>query len=127
LADFGLARAYQESAMRGLTLAGTPGGTPGFMAPEQVLDFRGAGPAADQYAVAATLYYLLTGEPIYEPATTTLDLFMRIIHTEPIPLRPAAPALPGRLGEVLRRALARDPRRRYPDVTAMRQALSEAS
>jgi serine/threonine-protein kinase len=126
LADFGLGRAYQASAMSGLTVAGTAGGTPAYMPPEQVLDFRAARPAADQYAAAATLYYLLTGQTIYEPAPTTMELMMRILHSEPIPLRQPGPPLPARLGEVLRRALARDPRHRFPDVLGMRNALEKA-
>jgi serine/threonine-protein kinase len=128
LADFGLGYAYQESAMSGLTLAGAPGGTPGFMTPEQVLDFRNARPAADQYAAAASLYYLLTGQAIYESESNGVDLLMRILNTEPIPLRrpDAGPPLPDRLGAVLRRALDRDPQKRYPDVVAMREALAAA-
>jgi serine/threonine-protein kinase len=113
--------------MSGLTVAGTAGGTPAFMPPEQVLDFHSARPAADQYAAAATLYFLLTAQTIYEPAPTTMELMMCILNSEPIPLRPTAPALPGRLGEVIRRALARDPRQRFADVSAMRQALARCS
>jgi serine/threonine-protein kinase len=126
LADFGLGRAYQESAMSGLTVAGTPGGTPGFMPPEQVLDFRTVRPTADQYAAAATLYYLATGQPIYEPAATTMELMKRILDSEPLPLREAGPPLPPGLGAVLRRAMAREPRHRFPDVCAMRDALARA-
>jgi len=126
LADFGLGRAYQASAMSGLTVAGTSGGTPGYMPPEQVLDFRTARPAADQYAAAATLYYLLTGQSIYEPATSTTELMLRILNSEPIPLRQPCPPLPARLGEVFRRALARETRHRYSDVLAMREALGRA-
>jgi serine/threonine-protein kinase len=126
LADFGLGRAYQASAMSGLTVSGTAGGTPGFMPPEQVLDFHAARPAADQYAVAATLYYLLTGQTIYEPAPSTTELMLRILNSEPIPLRQPSPPLPAKLGEVLRRALAREPRKRFPDVLAMREALAHA-
>ncbi len=121
LADFGLARAYQASALSGLTAAGSPGGTPEFMPPEQVLDFRSARPAADLYATAATLYALLEGRPIYEPAPSTLGLLWRIMTSEPIPLRP--PPLSGPLGEVIRRGLAREPAQRYPDAAAMRDAL----
>jgi hypothetical protein len=128
LADFGLARAYQGSAMSGLTLAGTPGGTPGFMPPEQVLDFHAARPAADQYAAAATLYYLLTGQPIYEPARMPTELLVRILQEEPIPLRSPlpGPGLSPRLHAVLCRALVRDTRQRFPDVLAMREALARA-
>jgi len=128
LADFGLGRTYQASMMSGLTISGTPGGTPGYMPPEQVLDFRSARPAADQYSAAATLYYLLTGQMIYEPARSTADLLMRVLHDEPLPLRQpvSGPALPGRLGPVMCRALARDPKLRYPDVLAFRDALARA-
>jgi serine/threonine-protein kinase len=77
---------------------------------------------------AATLYYLLTGQHIDERSGSMLDLLQRILDQEPIPLRdPAAgPPLPGRLGAVLRRALSRDPARRYPDAAAMRHELSRA-
>jgi serine/threonine-protein kinase len=126
LADFGLARAYQASALSGLTLAGTPGGTPEFMPPEQVLDFRNAQPEADQYGAAATLYYLLTGQPIYERADSPLGLLWRIMTSAPIPLRAQAQALPGQLGAVLGRALARQPRQRFADALAMRSALVKA-
>jgi hypothetical protein len=126
LADFGLARTYQASAMSGLTISGQPGGTPGFMPPEQVLDFRSARPSADQYGAAATLYYLLTGQMIYDRPASTADLLVRILQDEPIPLREAGPALPGQLGHVFRRALAREPRQRFPDVLALRDAFRAA-
>src|SRR2546421_8925055 len=60
LSDFGLARTYETSSMSGLTVADSTGGTPSFMPPEQVTDFRGVKPTADQYAAAATLYFLVT-------------------------------------------------------------------
>ncbi len=128
MADFGLGRAYRESAMSGLTIAGTAGGTPGYMAPEQVSDFHSARPAADQYSTAATLYYLLVGRPIYERQKSPIDDLLCMMKQEPLPLREAeaSPPLPGRLAEVLRRALARDPRQRFPDVLAMREAFSRA-
>jgi serine/threonine-protein kinase len=128
LADFGLARAYEASAMSGLTISGQAGGTPQFMPPEQVRDFRAAQPAADQYSVAASLYYLLTGQHIYERVNSIMDLMVRILQEEPIPLRPGPPhlALEGPLGDVLRKALARQPEARFPDVRAMGTALKDA-
>ncbi|MGL4420855.1 MAG: protein kinase domain-containing protein, partial [Gemmataceae bacterium] len=47
LADFGLARVYESSNLSGLTLQGELGGTPAFMAPEQVTHYRDVRPAAD--------------------------------------------------------------------------------
>jgi serine/threonine-protein kinase len=128
LADFGLARAYQASALSGLTMSGQPGGTPAFMPPEQVRDFRSAKPTADQYAAAATLYYLLTGQHVYERVSSMMEFLACILKDEPIPLRSPAshPPLPGRLGPILRRALARDPAQRYHDALALRDDLRRA-
>jgi serine/threonine-protein kinase len=128
LADFGLARAYQASALSGLTISGQPGGTPAFMPPEQVRHFRSAQPASDQYAAAATLYYLLTGQHVYERVNSMMEFLACILKDEPIPLRTPAshPPLPGRLGPILRRALSRDPGHRYPDALALRDDLRKA-
>ena len=41
LADFGLARIYHTSPLSGLSITGHTAGTSGFMAPEQITDFRG--------------------------------------------------------------------------------------
>jgi serine/threonine-protein kinase len=123
LADFGLARPYQES-MSELTLSGESGGSPGFMAPEQVTDLRTARPTADQYGVAATLYFLLTGKTVIEPARSRMEMMLRSVQCDPIPLRAGGESgLRGRLAEVIRRALARRPEDRYEDVRAMRAAL----
>jgi serine/threonine-protein kinase len=125
LADFGLARAYEASAMSGLTMSGQSGGTPAFMPPEQVRSFRAAQPSADQYSAAASLYYLATGQHVYERASSMMDLLTRILQEEPIPLRPGPPhpAMAGPMGSVMRRALARQPEERFPDVRAMQEAL----
>jgi serine/threonine-protein kinase len=123
LADFGLARAYQASPLSGLTMTGASGGTPAFMPPEQVLDFRSVRPAADQYAAAATLYHLLTARPLYDGVTKAVDLFVRILQADPVPLRQRRPDLPEALAAAVRRALARKPEERFPDVGALRAAL----
>ena len=66
--DFGLARRLEGG--EGLTLSGTPLGTPSYMAPEQARGNRGAiGPATDVYALGAILYELLTGRPPFRAET----------------------------------------------------------
>jgi len=77
---------------------------------------------------SATLYYLLTGQHIYEPCNSMVELLNRILDSDPIPLRgkDSGPVLPGRLGEVIRRSLARRPEKRFPDASAMRDQLSRA-
>lgn len=122
VADFGLARAYQESALSGLTLSGTVAGTPHFMPPEQVTDFHQARPAADQYSAAATLYHLLTGRFVHE-GTDPAELFRKVLLEKPAPLRSWRSELPEGLATAVHRALAHRPEDRYPDVRAFAQAL----
>jgi serine/threonine-protein kinase len=123
VADFGLARAYESSGMSAVTTDGSAGGTPAYMPPEQVTDFRRVKPAADQYAAAATLFFLLTGRPVYDPGTTAVATLNLILTADPVPLRPDAPPLPDPFASVIRRALARDQTARFADVRAMRRAL----
>jgi serine/threonine-protein kinase len=106
-----------------MTVANASGGTPAFMPPEQVTDFRGVRPAADQYAAAATIFHLLTGENVYERCGCVGDHLRRILTKDPLPLRSDAPPLPAPFDPVIRRALARDPAARFPSVNAMRAAL----
>jgi predicted Ser/Thr protein kinase len=124
LTDFGLARTYEASALSGLTVTGSPGGTPGFMPPEQVLDFRSAKPPADQFATAATLYRLLTARSLYEGVKKdSFALFRAILESEPVPIASRCPDLPAGLATVIHRALQRSPEQRYRDVSAFREAL----
>ncbi len=123
LADFGLARAYQESPLSGLTVTGGVGGTPAFMPPEQVTDFRNVRPAADQYAAAATLYQLLSGRPLYDGVASVTDLFVKILQEDPVPLLQRRPGLPPVLVAAVHRALARKAEGRYADVGTFRAAL----
>jgi serine/threonine-protein kinase len=98
------------------------------MPPEQMTDFRTVQPSADQYATAATLYYLLTGRMIYEPAGSIAELMVLVLNEEPLPLRcpPVGPTLPAGLAAVLCRALARDPGKRFANALAFRDALRAA-
>lgn len=123
VADFGLARVYSASQMSGLTVQGEVAGTYAFMPPEQVTDFRAALPAADQYATAATLYNLLTGRYLYDFPPSSIASLLMILTDNPVPLGRRLPALPARLGGVIHRALSRDPKDRFPDVSAFRHAL----
>jgi eukaryotic-like serine/threonine-protein kinase len=123
LADFGLARTYQASRLSGLTMTGTAGGTPAFMPPEQVLDFRTARPAADQYGAAATLYALLTGSPPHDSGGTTHDVLKKILQSEPVPIRSRRADVPEKLAAAVHRALAKQPEDRFAGAEAFREAL----
>jgi serine/threonine-protein kinase len=123
LADFGLARVYQESRMSGLTMQGDVGGTVAFMPPEQITHFRQVKPAADQYSAAATLYTLLTGQVLFDFKAATVQPFAMVLQEEPVPLRNRRDDIPEELATLVHRALAKDPAARFPDVRTFRTAL----
>jgi serine/threonine-protein kinase len=123
LTDFGLARTYLGSPLSGLTVTGQGGGTPAFIPPEQVIDFRSAQPAADQYGAAATLYYLLTARLLYDATDNVIDRMLCVLQHDPVPIRERRPELPAALAQAIHRALSRRPADRFPDVQAFHQAL----
>lgn len=130
VADFGLARLYQSSKISGLTMTNQIGGTVKFMPPEQITDYRNVTPAADQYSAAATLYHLLTGEHIFDFQENKLptDLaqqFIMILHSSPIPIHQRRSDIPEQLNFILQRALAKDPKDRFSDLTEMKRSLQE--
>jgi hypothetical protein len=123
LADFGMAKAYQSADIsQQLTLPGVTGGTLPFAAPEMVSDFRLAGPLADQFGAAATLYNLLTGRPLHDYANT-VELLDYIRTRDAIPLSQRRPGLPVALTNAIHKALNREPRRRFPTVRHLRDEL----
>ena len=124
LADFGLARVYQASQLSGLTLAGEAGGTPAFMAPEQITDFRGVGPAADVYSTAATLYFFLTGDYLFDLPANTRAAFDVILMREPTPVQDRRADVSDALAAMIHAGLAKDPTHRPPSAAAFAEALT---
>ena len=123
LADFGLARTYQSSRLSGLTMMGELGGTVAFMPPEQITNYREAKPPADQFAAAATLYFLLTGQCIHDFPIEISQQLLRILQHDAVPIRERRPELPPGLAAVVHRALDRNPEKRFPSAAALRKAL----
>jgi serine/threonine-protein kinase len=105
LADFGLARAGAGASH--LTMVGIAVGTPGYMAPEQVLG-RPVDERADIYAYAAMVFRALTGSLPYT-GETAMEVAIATVHS-PIPSATALRhELPDELDRFMERALAKDP------------------
>jgi serine/threonine-protein kinase len=125
LTDFGIGRAYEEAGFGGPTLWGDVGRPLAFTAPEQITHLKGAGPAADQYAAAATLYFLLTGNLPHDVPTEVDRALTVVVTGDPVPIRARRAELPESIESLLTRALSRDPASRFPDVVAFRSQLAE--
>jgi tetratricopeptide (TPR) repeat protein len=64
LTDFGIAQAWSRAAHH------AEAGTPGYMAPEQILgDWRALGPGTDLYALGCLAWRMATGRPPFEGPT----------------------------------------------------------
>jgi eukaryotic-like serine/threonine-protein kinase len=123
IAEFGLARAFDESNLGGRTLLGEVPGSMAFIAPEQLSHVREAKPAADQYSAAATLYYLLTAKHIYDLPEGAVPAIARILSAEPLPIMKRREDIPEPLAKTIHKALSREPAARFADINAFRQAL----
>jgi hypothetical protein len=95
------------------TQVGSVFGTPGFMAPEQArgeaLDTQG-----DVYALGATLYQLLSGEPPVRGVSATEVMDKTRTH-DIRPLAELVEGVPADLVTIATKALAFDPNNRYRD------------
>jgi serine/threonine-protein kinase len=96
-------------------------GTPEYASPEQAcggaVDFR-----SDVYSVGVVVYELFSGRVPFR-AATSVDTVRLHLHA-PVPLEgPDAPILPAALVPVLRKALAKEPARRYTGVKGLVEAL----
>jgi serine/threonine-protein kinase len=123
ISDFGLAKSYRSIGLSGLTFSGEMRGTIPFMPPEQMLDFKTVKPSGDLYATTATLYFLLTGQFIYDDVGEGIDVVELVMETPHVPIRRRRPEIPAALAAVIDRGLSRDAEDRYPDASALRQAL----
>jgi pSer/pThr/pTyr-binding forkhead associated (FHA) protein len=123
ISDFGLAKSFRGLGLSGLTFSGEMRGTVPFMPPEQMLDFKAVQPIGDLYSTAATLYYLITGQFIYDQVAEGGDLIRTLLEEPPVPIQDRRPEVPTALANVLAKGLARDPADRYPTASALRRAL----
>ncbi len=125
LADFGLAKSFEQAGLSGLTATGIIAGTPYLMPREQLTSFRLLRPASDVWSLGATLYHMLTRAypRDFRPGADPLQV---VLEGRVVPVRARAPGLPERLAAVVDRAVSDDLAVRYGDAAALRDALREA-
>jgi serine/threonine-protein kinase len=119
LADFGIARWVGEPS----TLTGTnmTVGTVAYAAPEQ-LKGEDVDGRADQYALAATAFQLLTGTPPFEHSNPAVVISQHLT-ADPPNIGTRRPELSG-LGPVFDKSLAKSPNERYDRCIDFARALA---
>jgi hypothetical protein len=123
LTDFGLMKNLRSNTQ--ITQAGSVIGTFDYAAPEQLkegpIDAR-----TDVYALGGVLYQALTGKVPY-PRETAAATMLAHLDSPPPSVLSVLPDASELLGEVVRRAMAKDPRDRYPSAGDLgRSALAAA-
>ncbi|OBK40387.1 nuclease PIN [Mycobacterium sp. 1245111.1] len=120
LADFGVAR--QLADISGITETNVAVGTVAYAAPEQLVGSNIDG-RADQYALAASAFHLLTGVPPFQ-SSNPVAVIGQHLHAAPPRLSDYRPDLAG-LDEVFCRALAKEPADRFERCRQFAAAFSE--
>jgi non-specific serine/threonine protein kinase/serine/threonine-protein kinase len=128
--DFGLAQLFDPSLPR--RTREFLSGTPAYMSPEQVSDEHGeVGPWSDVYALGLILYEALAGRRPYEVWGGSPEEIRKVIlETEPARLGTVNGGYCGELEEIVARAIANHPHKRYQSAAvfadALRRYLKEA-
>ncbi|MCL4837118.1 MAG: serine/threonine protein kinase [Thermoanaerobaculia bacterium] len=113
ITDFGIARLGSSN----LTVEGQLLGTPNYMSPEQIQG-REVDHRADIFSLGVVLYEMLTRRKPFQGENLTV-VTHRIVHEPFTPPGDQLRGLPAGLGEVLARALEKEPARRYPAASAL--------
>ena len=113
VSDFGIARALHPTPTEGadsgtLTHPGSVLGTPRYMSPEQALGRRDVGPPSDLYSLGIILYEAIAGaypyDEIPEGSAASVHLTGEVVW-----LAAREPGVPGRVDDLVRRLLDKDP------------------
>jgi len=111
--DFGIARSLESD---GLTKTGRVLGTTDYVAPEQAMG-QEVDARCDVYSLGVLLYEMLTGKvPFY--ADTLVGVAMKHVNEDMPDVQERRPEVSSALAAVVERATAKEPRRRYPEMTA---------
>jgi len=114
LLDFGISKLMGSQTLQ--TQEDVLMGTPRYMAPEQAMGRnRDVDARSDIFAFGCMVYEMLCGDSPFAGGTIA-EVVYRVVHEHPESLASRMPDLPGRAVAAVDRALAKNPKDRYPDV-----------
>jgi serine/threonine-protein kinase len=121
--DFGISKFDAAiTGVEGLTLEGSPMGTPYYMSPEQVNGQRPVDAQTDVYALGVVFYECLTARRPFE-ADTLPQLILQIAQGRYVAPSQVRPQLPTLADEIVSRAMAMDPASRFASTQELSRAI----
>ncbi len=127
VADFGLAKRLGEADKQRTRSISSVGGTPEYCAPEQFRPGAKTDGRSDVYALGATLFAVLVGEPpfVRDPDDDHCQKLIKVIDTTPPPPLPAD--VPADLAMVCRKCLEKHPDDRYQSAAEVAAVLGRVA
>jgi serine/threonine protein kinase len=125
--DFGLAKVLPLASEPGREVVATRttarliAGTAGYMAPEQILG-RAIDERTDVFSFGVLLYEMATGRPAFGGGTP-IEVLAAVLHEQPQPIATVRRDLPPGLFQVIDKAMAKDPLRRYQHMSELKDDL----
>jgi serine/threonine-protein kinase len=116
--DFGIAKAMSTSE----TKTGVILGTPNYMSPEQIMGHE-VGSRTDIFSLGVLFFHLLTGELPFQGKNLSSLLF-NITQARHPSLRVVSPGLPRACEQILDKAMAKDPKKRFATAGEMAKYLN---
>ncbi|WP_372370478.1 serine/threonine protein kinase [Candidatus Uabimicrobium sp. HlEnr_7] len=123
LADFGLGKILEE---KGLTQPGQMMGTAYYMAPEQIRNAKEADHRADIYALGATIYHMLSGQPPYANIKGALDILKAKINEQPEPIENLVSGLSREVIDIVNKSMHHSINKRYQTPAKMKKSMESA-
>jgi len=124
--DFGMVKTDGAADRRDIRLTAeeTAGGTPAYMAPEQVMGDRPVDGRSDLYALGCVAYWLLTGHLVFQGRTPVEAMMMHVRDRPVPPSRIAELPIPVEADQVVLACLEKDPDHRPATADALDAALA---
>jgi len=119
ITDFGISRATDHVPLTG---TGMVVGTAQYLSPEQAMG-RPVTPASDVYALGVVGYEALVGRRPFD-GESSVSVALAHVNQQPAPL---PSDVPGPIRDLILRAMAKDPRHRFPDGSAFAGAIHAVS
>jgi eukaryotic-like serine/threonine-protein kinase len=115
--DFGVSKFGGPSSEFRMTRTGSVMGTPYYMSPEQAKGAASVNHQSDLYSLGVIAFEAVTGKVPFD-GTSFNDLMFKIVLNEMPDLQQVAPSVDAKFSAIIRRAMAKEMERRYPNCDA---------